>query len=296
MLLLTFLLLIQSVLADFTAGERTVSQNGDDDIEMFEFMHMIHSELMEMKQEQYKMKSVQDELSTTKKELLKTQSEFSIMQKELKRRVHDLEDKNRHLEIHMQKLMTSCRVDNIPINRTFTEAMNLGHKRSDQNSVSDYLQGEKTGNVRKAIIRRSTSGKIGFTARLTNTMSSIGALRTIVFDDVYGNAGNGYDVSSGMFHAPVAGMYVILVTVANEDGDQTPDLEVVHNASPLCRTTSPPNTYGASPCNAIAHLNAGDAVWIRVSIHHPRDIIRGNYYSTFSVGLLSSDDESRPSS
>ncbi|KAL3871590.1 hypothetical protein ACJMK2_039581 [Sinanodonta woodiana] len=140
-------------------------------------------------------------------------------------------------------------------------------------------------------LRRSTATTVGFTARLTNTITSnLNSHQTLVFDNVYINIANGYDATSGIFHAPVAGMYVILLTISSVGPYQGGAIEVIHNGVPVCRAEATHYYWGGCPCNAVVHLEVGDAVLARALIPHTVDQIRGEFYTTFSMGLIFKDE------
>ncbi|KAL3871596.1 hypothetical protein ACJMK2_039587 [Sinanodonta woodiana] len=138
-------------------------------------------------------------------------------------------------------------------------------------------------------MRRLVPSHVVFTARVLNTINSgLNSHQTLVFDNVYINEGNGYDATTGVFHAPVAGIYVILITVSTIGSFLSDDVEVLHNGEPLCRAVAPD---GGCPCNAIVRLSVGDAVWVREIYHRYNDHIRGEYYTTFSMALMVKDDD-----
>ncbi|KAL3871595.1 hypothetical protein ACJMK2_039586 [Sinanodonta woodiana] len=139
-------------------------------------------------------------------------------------------------------------------------------------------------------MRRLAPSNVGFTARLTNSITlGLSSQQALVFDNVYINVGNGYDATTGVFRAPVPGMYVIMVTVSSEGDSIADDIEVVHNGVALCRLTQV--HYGGCSCNVVARLKVGDAVWAREFFHRSDDHIRGNYFTTFSMGLMIRDDD-----
>ncbi|KAL3871581.1 hypothetical protein ACJMK2_039572 [Sinanodonta woodiana] len=141
-------------------------------------------------------------------------------------------------------------------------------------------------------MRRIAPSNVGFTARLSNSITSgLSTHQILVFDNVYINVGNGYDALTGVFRAPVAGMYVILMTVSSISDYWPEDIEVVHNGEVLCRAVATQLHYGGCPCNAVVLLKVGDAVWARVINYRSYDHVRGEYYTTFSMGLMIKDDD-----
>ncbi|KAK3587264.1 hypothetical protein CHS0354_034408 [Potamilus streckersoni] len=142
----------------------------------------------------------------------------------------------------------------------------------------------------KGMIRKSVSMYTAFSARFSEDLRHFVIGKPIVFDDIYLNVGNGYDRNSGIFRAPVAGLYLVLMTISS-GGFHTPDVEIVKNGSPLCRVvvyTFNTATVG-SPCNVLVDLDVGDEVWARDVLLKEGVGIRGQYYSTFSMTLVVSD-------
>ncbi|KAK3589827.1 hypothetical protein CHS0354_015838 [Potamilus streckersoni] len=199
------------------------------------------------------LQETQKELLDSNAELLKTQNKLISSQSELQNRIKDLEVEAEHCKRKGRKLMTA--------NRCYDR------------------------------MRRSASTNVGFTARLTNTITSgLNYQQTLVFDNIYINVGNGYDAMTCVYHAPVAGMYVILMTVSSVGDYPSGDVEVVQNGVPICRAVATHLHWGGCPCNAVVHLKVGDAVWVRESYHRPEDYILGNFYTTFSMGFMIKDD------
>ncbi|KAL3832057.1 hypothetical protein ACJMK2_023736 [Sinanodonta woodiana] len=145
------------------------------------------------------------------------------------------------------------------------------------------------------MVRGIVPSQIAFLARQTNTEFPFVLGQTVIFDNLYSNLGNAYNPHNGIFRAPVAGLYIVLFTVAS-DGVQTPDIEIVIDGSVLCRAVVTTQIYTGSSCNAIVHLNAGDNVWARVMYDYTNVKIRGFFYTTFSIGMLSSDESVQISS
>lgn len=68
---------------------------------------------------------------------------------------------------------------------------------------------------------------VAFSTALTTT-STINVNQNVVFDKIITNVGNGYDKSSGIFTAPISGLYFISVSLFNFY-HVSPTLELVQN-------------------------------------------------------------------
>ncbi|KAK3584331.1 hypothetical protein CHS0354_031002 [Potamilus streckersoni] len=150
---------------------------------------------------------------------------------------------------------------------------------------------DERGYSLKGVKRSPVVPKVAFTATISNTLSGLNNLgQPLVFDDVHLNIGNGYNKQSGLFLAPVSGLYLILMTIST-DYSTGPDVVVVRNGSRLCATIPSMNDhlYAGSPCNVIVQLMQGDEVWAKVYSRFATDRIRDGMWSTFSVALLSMD-------
>ncbi|KAL3856565.1 hypothetical protein ACJMK2_011300 [Sinanodonta woodiana] len=172
----------------------------------------------------------------------------------------------------------------------------IGIVQSKRTDGKHYVRDDN----KKEMIRKSASMYSAFTARFYNDLRQFAIGKPIVFNDVYLNLGNGYDGNSGIFRTPVAGLYLVMMTISSSESN-TPDVEVVKNGSPLCRVvawTSSANSVISigSPCNVLVQLNVGDDVWARDLLHKEGYVIRGQYYSTFSMALLVPDPASGSSS
>ncbi|XP_062596183.1 uncharacterized protein LOC134257611 [Saccostrea cucullata] len=108
------------------------------------------------------------------------------------------------------------------------------------------------------------SKKVGFSASVSSSSSSWNS-GTLVFPSVITNAGNGYNPSTGIFTAPITGMYVFFVNVQGH-GAKTIFVDIVLNGSTKVRTMaySTGNDYDdAGPNLVVLTIQKGDAVWVK---------------------------------
>ena len=70
--------------------------------------------------------------------------------------------------------------------------------------------------------------KVAFHAAMSQLGARTAVLRTpLVFDHVLTNEGQGYDVTSGVFRAPVAGTYLFTVSVEAGSGNRHSELSIM---------------------------------------------------------------------
>ncbi|KAK3584332.1 hypothetical protein CHS0354_031003 [Potamilus streckersoni] len=115
----------------------------------------------------------------------------------------------------------------------------------------------------KGVKRTLVVPKVAFRATVSSTLSGFNYRgQALVFDNVQLNIGDGYSKHSGIFRTPVAGLYIVLVTIST-DYSSGPDVVVVRNGSRLCATIPSvvDHSCAGSPCNVIVQLMQGDEVW-----------------------------------
>ncbi|XP_065928372.1 uncharacterized protein [Magallana gigas] len=109
------------------------------------------------------------------------------------------------------------------------------------------------------------SKRIGFTATVSSASSTWNS-GTLVFDVVVTNVGNGYNPSTGVFTAPMAGEYAFFVNVQSYS-NKIIYAEVVLNGVTKVRTMAYSYAgneyYEAGPNLVVLTLQKGDRVWVK---------------------------------
>ncbi|XP_041349263.1 complement C1q-like protein 4 [Gigantopelta aegis] len=103
----------------------------------------------------------------------------------------------------------------------------------------------------------------------------------IIFDKVYRNDGNSYNEHSGMFHAPVSGLYSFTVQIfPNASGIF---FEMVKDGKLITVLLVKGGETGSA--QTVMYLKSGQEVWV-VDIFGTNDSIRGHELSMFSGFLI----------
>ena len=104
---------------------------------------------------------------------------------------------------------------------------------------------------------------VGFSTALTQT-TTLHDKQTIHFDKIITNVGNGYEVQSGIFHAPIKGLYFISVTVFDFYHSSL-TVDIVQNGKSLVDLFIDGSGHqnSAMTQTLILQLDKGDRVWVR---------------------------------
>lgn len=132
--------------------------------------------------------------------------------------------------------------------------------------------------------------KVAFTAVVSPPqLENLSAGETIVYDKIMTNFGDAYDCITGIFTAPVKGIYIFEVALMTDPGkDQY--LQLVKDGKPVIAI------YGcakgakhivSSSRTATTELSKGCKAWIRTAAipNHGSGFVHGNSYSSFSGWL-----------
>jgi hypothetical protein len=112
--------------------------------------------------------------------------------------------------------------------------------------------------------------------------------QTLVFDHVITNAGNGYDRSTGVFTAPIAGYYAFFLVMMEPSGATHHDLSVsiVKNGAIVDQAyvhNDPSDLAEQGYTHSVIQLSAGDRVWAR---QETGDSVRGSLWTVFTGYLV----------
>nr|KAG5707860.1 hypothetical protein BaRGS_031591 [Batillaria attramentaria] len=130
---------------------------------------------------------------------------------------------------------------------------------------------------------------VGFTVQFSaDPVSNVGVHGTFKFDRVVSNVGGGYDPHTGIFTAPVTGLYAFfLFLMAINDGDI--HVAIVKEGAQLDKVFAggPGNSYDQGSSLLSKHMSAGEQVWV-VQVTHDTTV-RGDTWTVFSGFLVHAD-------
>ncbi|XP_060606622.1 uncharacterized protein LOC132758931 [Ruditapes philippinarum] len=161
-------------------------------------------------------------------------------------------------------------------------------KRSDNSEKVDSLRDESQLNIRKdgeriyksksdilsnisdnadvlRSSRQSIHPNVAFQAILSaTTIPNIGLHQKIVYDSVHLNLGGGYHHLSGIFIAPVSGIYLFCTSILAEHYADI-DVGIVKNGIQLAgayAVSAGQSSYDQGSASVAVQLNVGDEVWV----------------------------------
>ncbi|PVD38877.1 hypothetical protein C0Q70_01502 [Pomacea canaliculata] len=132
------------------------------------------------------------------------------------------------------------------------------------------------------------SNAVAFSVRFQSDDESNGVLlgqhQTLTFNDVITNIGNGYDSATGIFTAPVAGVYIFFLRVMSTNSHGSIDVVIDKQGAPLDLIFAEGQTdpYDQGSGQVTTHLAVGEKVWAR---QQSGEAVRGRWYTSFT-GLL----------
>ncbi|XP_064826223.1 complement C1q-like protein 2 [Oncorhynchus masou masou] len=146
------------------------------------------------------------------------------------------------------------------------------------------------GMVEKLRRENADRPKVAFSAGLTNDghVGPFNSITTLVYRRVITNIGKAYNPNTGVFTAPVRGLYYIRFTAMGLKGPPSIDAYIYHNdKSVMFNHQNNDNGRNRFLSNALTlELEAGDVVYMRLPVNQELYDEKSSNYSTFSGFLL----------
>ena len=120
------------------------------------------------------------------------------------------------------------------------------------------------------------------------TINGVENGKTIIFDDVETNLGNGYDGSTGVFIAPTPGIYVFYINLLAQR-QNTIESTVFRNGFPIQHVYAgtPENTYGPGGNMVVIMLQKEDNIYTKINKDPNRNVtLIDGPWCTFNGFLL----------
>ncbi|KAK7097352.1 collagen alpha-1(X) chain-like [Littorina saxatilis] len=162
----------------------------------------------------------------------------------------------------------------------------LNTKLSDVNSKLSDVNSSSSVGLNNINTRLDTT--VFFTAHMSKYPVTIGERSPIRFDAVVTNVGGGYNPTTGVFTAPVSGVYVVYAQLMKHIDVPYIWWVLDKSGTVLCMNRlEKTSTYDTSSCLATTGLHKGEQVFVRRD--KGDNTLEGNWYCSFSGFLLSSD-------
>lgn len=131
--------------------------------------------------------------------------------------------------------------------------------------------------------------RVAFMAALSNNLGGLPDLATLVFDSEITNVGHAYQPATGIFTAPVKGVYTFTLTFMVEPNhheyvELTVDGRVI--SGNVLATAVNTNDYESTTREWVLEINKGAQVLIRTSNFGNEGFIHGNLHTVWSGFLL----------
>ncbi|KAM4610080.1 complement C1q-like protein 2 [Polymixia lowei] len=203
--------------------------------------------------------------------------------------LRDMNDMLTELRVEIRHLQRDNEVQAVKLRELDVQKNKLDEQKTQLNLQKTQL--EELKRQSEVVLTKMTVKQVAFSASLLASGSGhIGPFNThttLIYKNVVTNIGNAYNPNTGLFIAPVRGVYNFQFYV---HGDGHPShgsgAVLVKNGQHIFMAYEHQASYSVNPSNGVSLLlEKGDVVFIRLW-ENARIYDSGNHYSTFSGHLL----------
>ena len=127
--------------------------------------------------------------------------------------------------------------------------------------------------------------RIGFTALTSTHQMHMGVDQAVQFPKIVTNNGNGFDQNTGIFRAPVSGLYLFSASMVSHSGLEL-RCALVHNGNTVAYIfAGDDTTHSMGSKSILLYLSPNDDVWVKVI--HESDSVYGFAWSSFMGVMIS---------
>jgi len=125
---------------------------------------------------------------------------------------------------------------------------------------------------------------VAFTAARLNDQTNVGINQNILFEKVVLNEGNAFHPLTGVFTAPVSGIYCFHASIMARPQTHPFHASITHEGVDIVRMDGE-NGYDHSTGAVVVRVQAGQDVWVK-NLDYVTENIVGYLYGSFSGFLL----------
>lgn len=219
----------------------------------FVFFSLIFATGQAVALEDETIRNILNELNTLKTIVAEQQSKIQLLEKKLE----SVSEQNRKTEFNFN---TDPEVLREKMNPSQTKVPETFKKT---NTISNrHFGGRRNARL---LSSSPSSQNVGFTAS-RHTGSTVHENGIIIFETTITNAGSAYNPASGIFQAPISGLYVFFYDIECSKNNGDTNVELVRDGArtgvqAYCHGLG---DYDNSSTMGVLHLGAGDTVWLRL--------------------------------